>query len=121
MLSTFSALNPVIQALLATAFTYAMTAAGAAGVFFGKEISVKLMNGMMGFAAGVMIAASYFSLLAPAIDLSANLGTPGWMPAVVASWAGAFMGQAAALHWKQRRQYPGTRCRWYSRLPCTTS
>ena len=83
MLSTFSALNPVIQALLATAFTYAMTAAGAAGVFFGKEISVKLMNGMMGFAAGVMIAASYFSLLAPAIDLSANLGTPGWMPAVV--------------------------------------
>ena len=62
MLSTFSALNPVIQALLATAFTYAMTAAGAAGVFFGKEISVKLMNGMMGFAAGVMTPPAIFAV-----------------------------------------------------------
>ena len=67
MLAIFSGLNPILQALLATAFTYAMTAAGAAGVFFGKEINVKLMNGMMGFAAGVVIAASYFSPLAPAI------------------------------------------------------
>ena len=83
MLAIFSPLNPILQALLATAFTYAMTAAGAAGVFFGKEINVKLMNGMMGFAAGVMIAASYFSLLAPAIELSGSLDPPVWMPAVI--------------------------------------
>jgi len=83
MLAFFSGLTPVLQALLATAFTYAMTAAGAAGVFFGREINVRVMNGMMGFAAGVMIAASYFSLLAPAIELSGDLDTPVWMPAVI--------------------------------------
>jgi len=59
-----------------------MTALGALGVFLGKELNQRLLNGMMGFAAGVMIAASYFSLLAPAIELSVNMPGPVWLPAV---------------------------------------
>ncbi|MCJ7623469.1 MAG: hypothetical protein MUO76_08185, partial [Anaerolineaceae bacterium] len=61
-------LHPVIQALLATLFTWGVTALGAAGVFLSREISRRVLDGMLGFAAGVMIAASYWSLLAPAIE-----------------------------------------------------
>jgi len=65
ILEKFAQFNPIIQALLGTTFTYAMTALGAAGVFLGKDLNSKMLDAMMGFAAGVMIAASYFSLLAP--------------------------------------------------------
>ena len=74
-------LNPIVQALLATLFTWACTALGAAGVFLAKEINRKVLDAMLGFAAGVMIAASYWSLLAPAIEMSTQLGVPGWVPA----------------------------------------
>ncbi len=84
----FAQLNPIIQALLGTTFTYAMTALGAAGVFLGKDINRRTMEAMLGFAAGVMIAASYFSLLAPAIELSANMDVPLWFPAVAGFLAG---------------------------------
>jgi ZIP family zinc transporter len=83
-------LNPVLQALLATLFTWGLTALGAAVVFFGKEISRKALDGMLGFAAGVMIAASYWSLLAPAIEMSRAMGLPSWLPAVVGFVAGGF-------------------------------
>jgi ZIP family zinc transporter len=76
-------LHPVIQALLATCFTWAMTATGAATVFTAKDISRKVLDGMLGFAGGVMIAASYWSLLAPAIELSEGKSIPAWVPAVV--------------------------------------
>jgi zinc transporter, ZIP family len=82
-MSTFSTLNPIIQALLATIFTWGMTAAGAATVFLAKNVSRSLLNAMLGFAAGVMIAASFWSLLAPAIEMSEGSGVPGWIPAVV--------------------------------------
>jgi len=88
VIDKFAQFNPIIQALLGTAFTYAMTALGAAGVFLGKELNRKWLDAMMGFAAGVMIAASYFSLLAPAINMSGSLGVPVWMPAVVGFLAG---------------------------------
>jgi ZIP family zinc transporter len=85
----FSGLDPVLQALLATIFTWLMTAAGAALVFFFKKINRNLLNGMLGFAAGVMIAASYWSLLAPAIEMAAAEGTlPAWIPAAVGFLAG---------------------------------
>ena len=71
--------SPVIQALYGTLFTWLMTAIGAAAIFLSREPSRKLQDGMLGFAAGVMIAASYWSLLAPAIDLSNG----SWIPAVV--------------------------------------
>lgn len=79
----FIALNPVIQALLATCFTWGMTAAGAGMVFFGKGISRRTLDGMLGFAAGVMIAASFWSLLSPAIEMAEEMGLPSWQPAVV--------------------------------------
>jgi len=55
--------NPILQALLATLFTWGVTALGAAMVFFFKEINKKVLDAMLGFAAGVMIAASFWSLL----------------------------------------------------------
>ncbi|MDP2167609.1 MAG: ZIP family metal transporter [Thermodesulfovibrionales bacterium] len=80
--------HPVVQALIATAFTWGMTALGAAVVFAGKDISKKLLDGMLGFAAGVMIAASYWSLLAPAIEMSEGMAIPAWFPATAGFMAG---------------------------------
>jgi len=79
----FTQLNPVMQALLATCFTWLVTALGASVVFFFKSIDRRILNTMLGFAAGVMIAASFWSLLAPAIEMSEDLGIPNWIPAVV--------------------------------------
>ncbi len=76
-------LNPVVQALLATLFTWGVTALGAAGVFLKRELNRRLLDGMLGFASGVMIAASFFSLLKPAIEMSHDMGVPGWLPAVI--------------------------------------
>ena len=83
MMYFFQNLHPVIQALLATCFTWAMTALGAAAVFTAKDISRRLLDAMLGFAGGVMIAASYWSLLAPAIEMSQGKDIPAWVPAVV--------------------------------------
>ena len=88
MIETLRTLNPMVQALLGTLFTWGMTALGAAGVFFVKEINRKVMDGMLGFAAGVMIAASFWSLLAPAIDMAEQAGTAGWIPAVIGFLSG---------------------------------
>lgn len=79
----FVDLNPVLQALLATCFTWGVTAAGAGLVFFFKEINRKVLDGMLGFAAGVMIAASFWSLLAPSIEMAEDLGIIPWLPALV--------------------------------------
>ncbi|MFZ0389747.1 MAG: ZIP family metal transporter [Calditrichia bacterium] len=75
-------LSPVLQALLATLFTWGLTAAGAAVVFMAKQVNQKVLDGMLGFAAGVMIAASYWSLLAPAIEMSERSSMPVWFPAM---------------------------------------
>lgn len=72
-------LHPVLQALLATIFTWLVTALGAMPVFFAKSVSRKLLDTMLGLAAGVMVAASFWSLLAPAIEMSGG----SWVPAVV--------------------------------------
>jgi ZIP family zinc transporter len=84
----FTRLHPVWQALLATGFTWFLTALGAAGVFFFREINRKLLDGMLGFAAGVMIAASFWSLLNPAIEMAEAAGGPAWMPATLGFLAG---------------------------------
>lgn len=83
MLDWFSALHPVTQALIGGLFTYAVTAAGAAVVFLTAEVKRRLLDGMLGFAAGVMIAASFWSLLAPAIEIAGHGPIPGWLPAGV--------------------------------------
>jgi zinc transporter, ZIP family len=84
----FSGLSPVVQALLATMFTWGMTAAGAALVFGTKNVPRKLLDAMLGFAAGVMIAASFWSLLAPAIELSEAGPLAVWVPSVIGFLAG---------------------------------
>ena len=68
--------SPITQALMATLFTWGVTAAGAALVFFTKTVKAKVMDSMLGFAAGVMIAASFWSLLAPRHRNGRTDGTP---------------------------------------------
>lgn len=89
-MTVFAQLSPVLQALLATLFTWGVTAAGAALVFGTRQFSQRMLDGMMGFAAGVMIAASYWSLLAPAIALAADGPVPAWVPAAGGFLAGGF-------------------------------
>jgi ZIP family zinc transporter len=83
MIAFFEQFNPVIQSLFGTLFTWGVTALGAAGVYLSKEISRKVLDGMLGFAAGVMIAASYWSLLAPSIEISETLGYPSFVPPAI--------------------------------------
>jgi ZIP family zinc transporter len=90
MADWFGSLSPVVQTLLATLFTWGLTALGASLVFFFKTINRLVLDGMLGFAAGVMIAASFWSLLAPAIDLSESMGLVKWFPPLVGFLAGGF-------------------------------
>jgi len=73
----------VTQAFLATLFTWGVTALGAAAVFFTSSVNRRLLDLSLGFAAGVMIAASFWSLLAPSIALAEEMGMVPWVPAVV--------------------------------------
>jgi len=84
LLDYFSGMNAVLAALLATLFTWFLTAAGSAPVFFTRSVSQRLMDALLGFAAGVMLAASYWSLLAPAIERSGG----DWKPAAIGFLAG---------------------------------
>ncbi len=84
----FFELSPIMQALMGGLFTWFVTALGAALVFFTKKINYLLLDVMMGFAAGVMIAASVWSLIVPAIEMSEAMGNIGWVPAVIGFLAG---------------------------------
>lgn len=75
----FYNLNPIIQALCATIFTWSITALGASIVFAFKRINKTLLDAMLGFSAGVMIAASFWSLLSPGIEMANNLGLCAWL------------------------------------------
>ena len=80
--------NPVTQAFIATLFTWGVTAAGAALVFFTNALNRKLMDCMLGFAAGVMIAASFWSLLAPGIEMAEQMGQTPWLVATIGFMGG---------------------------------
>lgn len=88
MIETFLGLGPIAQAGLATMFTWGATALGAAAVFPFRRIDRRLLDGMLGFAAGVMIAASVWSLIIPAIDMAEASGGSGWVPAAIGFLAG---------------------------------
>lgn len=79
MVEWFLTRHPVHQALLAGLFTWAITAVGAAGVFLTRRINRKLLDAMLGFSGGVMLAASYWSLLAPAIEIAGHGKLPSWL------------------------------------------
>ncbi len=83
LIDWLSNLDPMIQALVGTCFTWGLTALGAGIVFFFRSINRQVLDGMLGFAAGVMIAASYWSLLAPAIEMAEGSALPAWVPATV--------------------------------------
>jgi ZIP family zinc transporter len=80
--------GPITQAFIATLFTWGVTAAGASLVFFTKTVHPKLMDAMLGFAAGVMIAASFWSLLAPGLEMAEQLGHTAWLTAVIGFMGG---------------------------------
>lgn len=88
MIEFFQQFNPVTQALIATLFTWGVTAAGASVVLFTKSINQKLMDSLLGFAAGVMIAASFWSLLNPGIEMAEGLGQIPWMTAAIGFMGG---------------------------------
>lgn len=88
MFQWLSQYTPVTQALIGTIFTWGVTALGASLVFFFKKINKNVLNGMLGFAAGVMIAASFWSLLAPGIEMAEDLGQIPWMTAAIGFLAG---------------------------------
>lgn len=88
----FGDLNPILQALIATTFTWGITLLGALMVCFFKEVNKKVLNTILGFSAGVMIAASFWSLLLPSIDLSQELGYIAWaLPALGFIFGGLFV------------------------------
>lgn len=92
MFEFFQGLDHVTQAFLATCLTWGLTALGAALVFTFKGLNKKFLNIMLGFAAGVMIAASFWSLLLPAIEMTLGADVPSWLPATV-----GFLGGGAFL------------------------
>ena len=81
-------LNPALQALIATLFTWSITILGAAIVFFFEKINKNTMDAMLGFAAGVMIAASFWSLLSPSIEMSESLNMIPWLIAAIGFLSG---------------------------------
>tara|TARA_B100001093_G_scaffold415375_1_gene405785 strand:- start:8465 stop:9289 length:825 start_codon:yes stop_codon:yes gene_type:complete len=85
----FESLNPVYAAFLATLFTWGLTAAGAALVFLFKSMNRAVLDGMLGFTGGVMVAASFWSLLAPGIEMSEGEGFVKVIPAAVGFLLGA--------------------------------
>jgi zinc transporter, ZIP family len=82
-MAAFYSLSPLLQALFATLFTWGLTALGASTVFLTRQVNRRLLDAMLGFAAGVMIAASFWSLLAPAIEMSESQGLPKWLPPAI--------------------------------------
>ena len=79
MINYLKSINPVLQALLATLFTWLVTLLGASLVFLFKKINKTILDAMLGFSAGIMIAASFFSLILPAISLADNINMTSWI------------------------------------------
>ena len=89
IISYFENLDPIVGALYATLFTWGLTALGASLVFFVKDLNRALLDGMLGFTGGVMVAASFWSLLAPGIEMSEGEGFVKVIPAAVGFGLGA--------------------------------
>ena len=91
MFSFFLDLSPVIQALIATIFTWAVTMLGASIVFFFREVKKSIMDALLGFSAGVMIAASFWSLLSPAIELADSMNMISWLVVFLGFFSGGLL------------------------------
>lgn len=91
MIDFFANLNHTTQALIATLFTWGVTALGASLVFMFKKVNKNVMDSMLGFAAGVMIAASFFSLISPAIEMAENLKLISWLIVAIGFFSGGLL------------------------------
>lgn len=88
MLTYLEQQSPILLALLATIFTYSITLLGASIVFLFKKVNKNIMDAMLGVAAGIMIAASFFSLLEPSLKMAANLKLIPWLVAFIGFMSG---------------------------------
>lgn len=102
----FKSIHPVLQAFLATSFTYFVTMLGAGTVFIFKKINAKILDYMMGFAGGVMIAASFWSLLAPAIEISLSLNRSGFIETAIGFFFGGIFIILSDLLLKKKENVP---------------
>lgn len=104
-----SGLGHTAQAFIATLFTWSITALGAAVVVFFKRVNKNVMDAMLSFAAGVMTAASFWSLLAPSIEMSENLGMNPWLTAFAGFFSGGLLlfGGDKLFSWLRRRKKSG--------------
>lgn len=91
MINYLSNLDHTIEALIATLFTWCVTAIGASIVFFFKKVNKNVMDAMLGFSAGVMIAASFWSLLSPSIEMAENLNMTAWLVAFLGFFSGGLL------------------------------
>ena len=91
MTSYLQTCSPITQAFTAGLFTWGITALGASFVFITKKVNKRLLDSMLGFAGGVMIAASFWSLLAPSIEMSQGKSLPSWLPAAVGFFLGGIL------------------------------
>ena len=91
MMDFLSNLSPIWQAFIATLFTYSVTALGAALVFFFKKVNKNVLDAMLGFAGGVMIAASFWSLLSPAIEMAESLNMIAWLIVFIGFFSGGLL------------------------------
>lgn len=110
MLDFFSELSPVTQALIASLFTWSITTLGASIVFFFKEVRKGIMDALLGFSAGVMISASFWSLLSPAIEMATNLKMTSWIVAFTGFMSGGlllFIGDKAFSHFSSKNNNNG--------------
>jgi ZIP family zinc transporter len=115
----FQTQSPIAQALLAALFTWGVTALGAAAVFFVADVSQRTLDTALGFTAGVMIAASFWSLLAPSILMAEQMGMISWLPALVGFLMGGVFLRLADrvlphLHlFKPLREAEGVKTGWH--------
>lgn len=89
IINWFASIDPILAAFIATCFTWFVTAAGASLVFFFGNASRKWLDAMLGFTGGVMVAASFWSLLAPSIEMSERMGNIPWLAPALGFGAGA--------------------------------
>lgn len=121
MLNVFGGLSHPLQALLATLFTWGVTALGAGLVFFFKAVHKNIMDAMLGFAAGVMVAASFFSLLSPAIELAESLFSRPWLTVFLGFFCGGlllFLGDKIFNYWSERSKKAQNLSNMYSLKRC---
>ena len=110
MLDFFSELSPATQALIASLFTWSITTLGASIVFFFKEVRRGIMDALLGFSAGVMISASFWSLLSPAIEMATNLKMTSWIVAFTGFMSGGlllFIGDKVFSHFSSKNNNNG--------------